>query len=68
MDVAENTGRDGQQRAFSVEECVCPPGYSGLSCEVFIAMDNFILYIMIIFLNRIGRLLTSFEFFCTVIP
>jgi len=35
MDVAENTRAGGQQRAFSVEECVCPPGYRGLSCEVW---------------------------------
>ena len=36
MDAAESTttGADGQERVFSVEECVCPPGYRGLSCEV----------------------------------
>ena len=21
--------------AYAVEDCVCPPGYEGLSCEVF---------------------------------
>ena len=32
LDVAEprNTG---QARAFAVEECQCPPGYKGLSCQ-----------------------------------
>jgi len=34
MDMAENSGAREQERAFSVEECVCPPGYRGLSCEV----------------------------------
>jgi len=35
MDTAENAGAEGQERAFSVEECVCPAGYRGLSCEVW---------------------------------
>lgn len=37
LDVAENrvTGLD---RAFAVEQCNCPPGYRGLSCEVSISL------------------------------
>ena len=25
---------DGLGQAFFVEQCICPPGYTGLSCEV----------------------------------
>ncbi|XP_049843588.1 basement membrane-specific heparan sulfate proteoglycan core protein isoform X30 [Schistocerca gregaria] len=32
MDIAEERNT-GQQRAFPVEECACPVGYRGLSCE-----------------------------------
>ena len=33
LDIAED--RDtGRERAFAVEQCNCPRGYRGLSCEV----------------------------------
>jgi len=32
LDIAEHR-QTGQRRAFEVEHCQCPPGYSGLSCE-----------------------------------
>ena len=33
MDIAED--RDTRQdRAYAVEQCACPQGYKGLSCEV----------------------------------
>lgn len=33
MDIAEDRST-GQDRASAVEQCVCPRGYRGLSCEV----------------------------------
>ena len=33
LDIAENRAT-GQDRAFPVEQCNCPPQYRGLSCEV----------------------------------
>ena len=33
LDFAEDR-ETGQSRAFEVEQCRCPPGYRGLSCEV----------------------------------
>lgn len=27
--------KDGSEPALAVETCTCPPGYTGLSCEVF---------------------------------
>ena len=33
LDIAENRVT-GQDRAFPVEQCNCPPQYRGLSCEV----------------------------------
>ncbi|KAG1651176.1 Basement membrane-specific heparan sulfate proteoglycan core protein [Nymphon striatum] len=32
LDNAES-GSTGQERAYAVEQCQCPPGYTGLSCE-----------------------------------
>ncbi|XP_052124491.1 basement membrane-specific heparan sulfate proteoglycan core protein isoform X6 [Frankliniella occidentalis] len=32
LDIAEERNT-GQERALSVEQCVCPPGHQGLSCE-----------------------------------
>lgn len=32
LDIAEERNT-GQTRALSVEQCNCPPGYTGLSCE-----------------------------------
>ena len=34
LDIAENRATN-QGRAYAVEECNCPRGYSGLSCEVW---------------------------------
>jgi Laminin EGF domain len=32
MDIAEDRNT-GQSRAYAVEECACPQGYRGLSCQ-----------------------------------
>lgn len=33
MDIAEDRDTDSE-RAYTVEQCSCPRGYKGLSCEV----------------------------------
>lgn len=33
LDIADERNTGSSERALSVEQCDCPPGYKGLSCE-----------------------------------